>query len=151
MSTSTENRELERFDNLNDLSESCDRDFDTKLTYIGAGAVALLFSFATTLDFSGVSSCLRHLFIVGISLLSSSVVAQITAFLVLKCLVLAQQKEHIKLMNDKKMSESNKRKIMNNRDWTLLKVSHAINWFVLLLFLSGVICTFIFIFKFMLQ
>lgn len=74
------------FEKLNSITSLYDRDFDSKLTYIGCGAVVLSFTFFSSKGLSGFETCSRS-FIWGEMLLITSIILHLTSFLVFKCII----------------------------------------------------------------
>lgn len=74
------------FEKLNSITSLYDRDFDSKLTYIGCGAIVLSFTFFSTKGLLGFETC-SWKFIWGEVLLIASIILHLTSFLAFKCII----------------------------------------------------------------
>lgn len=130
------------FDSLTEASLNYDREFDSKITYIGAGAIALSIAFATDADLSYL--CQRY-FIAGEIGMTAGVVLNLISFPLSKILA----RHYYNIVSDYRKNGC-KGDLKPNIDIQEKRMYRSIlyyNLFCLLFFVAGVVCTCIYVFN----
>lgn len=143
MNNDTSDRVDKWFDSLSDACLDYDKEFDSKITYIGAGVIALSIAFATKGD-STPCEC-RSLFIAGEILAVTAVILNLLSFPISK--IFARYYQNIVSRYIDTGYEGELKPDIDTQEKKMYRTILYYNILCLALLIAGIICICVFVFN----